>query len=440
MASERPAIAGASERQVMRRGGTIPKRNRIGHKIHKDHRKAGSGFLQLFSCLFVFFVAIFPCLAQQPAASRMILLDGSAISFASLEISGGKLRSEGVPADLTLDDLRRIEVSVPPATAASNPAVVAELRGGGRILAKSATISDDECQLAWSVSDESLNLALDLLRALRLEPATASAEFDNALATPSAELDRVFVKDEVGKLSSVTGLIESLTGDELTLEVGGQMHKVPRSKLFGIIVAQPSASTTTPRCLVTLSDGSLLGGEELSLSDGQADLVFSGGGKATIPWAAIRQVAIRSRRVAFLSDLKPIDDQQQPIVTLPRPWQRDRAVTGEPLMLGGRSYEKGIGVHSRSQLTFAAEKKWDTLGATIGLDGVSGSKGDCVFIVLADGQPLVSRRMKGSDSPEEISVTISGREHVTLLVEPGEGLDLADHANWGDVRFIKNRE
>jgi len=91
-------------------------------------------------------------------------------------------------------------------------------------------------------------------------------------------------------------------------------------------------------------------------------------------------------------------------------------------------------------LTFAAEKKWDTLAATIGLDSASGDKGDCVFVVLADGQPLLTRRIKGADPPEEISLTITGRDQVTLLVEPGEGLDLADHANWGDVRFVRNRE
>jgi hypothetical protein len=28
---------------------------------------------------------------------------------------------------------------------------------------------------------------------------------------------------------------------------------------------------------------------------------------------------------------------------------------------------------------------------------------------------------------------------VTLVVEPGEGLDLGDHANWCDARFIKNK-
>jgi hypothetical protein len=63
-----------------------------------------------------------------------------------------------------------------------------------------------------------------------------------------------------------------------------------------------------------------------------------------------------------------------------------------------------------------------------------------VFVVLADGQPLLTRRLKGNESPEDIHLPIAGREQVTLLVEPGEGLDLADHANWCDARFIKNRE
>jgi hypothetical protein len=59
--------------------------------------------------------------------------------------------------------------------------------------------------------------------------------------------------------------------------------------------------------------------------------------------------------------------------------------------------------------------------------------------VLADGQPLLSRRMRSGDSPYEIQLPITGREQITLLVEPGEGLDLADHADWCDARFIKNR-
>src|SRR4029079_3802779 len=99
------------------------------------------------------------------------------------------------------------------------------------------------------------------------------------------------------------------------------------------------------------------------------------------------RVTIRSTRVAFLSDLKPTEEVQQPIVTLALSAQRDKSAMGKPLTLGGRVYEKGLGGHARSSLPFATEKKWDVLAATIGLDAAAGGKGDCVFVVLVDGQP-----------------------------------------------------
>ena len=97
-------------------------------------------------------------------------------------------------------------------------------------------------------------------------------------------------------------------------------------------------------------------------------------------------------------------------------------------------------MHSRSSLTFAPERKYDVLAAVIGIDTQAGDKGDCVFTVLGDGQSIFTKRMKGNDSPQDVNLDISGYEQVTLLVEPGEGLDLADHANWCDVRFIRKKK
>ena len=425
----------------MRRGDSLKFLEIQGsHKKHKNHKNRIEPVRPVsFSCLFVFFVATSACWSQVPPQHpRLVLLDGSIISIKSLEITAGKLTGEGIPADLTLDDLRRIEVSEP-APPTAKPAIVAELSRGGKVLATSATIAEERVELASS-DGKLLALPLDMVRALRLEPATASADFDKAAVAPSAELDRIFVKDEEGKLSSVTGMVESLTAEELTFESGDQSRKLPRAKLFGIVVAQPATSSTPPRCIVALIDGSQLGGDDLAVAEGSVELTFAGVSKTKLPWSAVSSVTIRSGRVAYLSDLKPSDEQQQPIVTLPRPAQRDRAVTGKPLALGGRAYEKGFGVHARSLLAFDVEKKWDTLAATIGLDSESGKKGDCVFIVLADGQPVFTRRMRGSDSPAEIELAIRDRAQITLLVEPGEGLDLGDHANWGDVRFVKNRD
>jgi hypothetical protein len=379
------------------------------------------------------------CLGQQPpkrTTPQLILLDGSSIAFQSLEISAGKLSGEGVPA-LVLDDLRKIDLAAPTA-AADKPAVIAELRGGGRISARKVSIGNDKCQLDWAIGDP-LSVPLDMIRAVRFDPQTANSEFEKAVAAPSAELDRVLIKDDAGKLTTTSGLVDSLDEQQLSLEVSGRKTNIPRERLFGIAVAQPVAMDAPPHCLAAFRDGSQLGGESLAISGDQATLGFPTGGQARFPWAAVASVTIRSSRVAYLSELKPITDEQQAIVTLPRPWQRDKSVTGQPLKLGTRVFEKGLGVHARSLLTFAADKKWDTLAATLGLDAAADGQGDCVFHVLADGQPLLSRRMRSSDSPYEIQLSITGREQITLLVEPGEGLDLADHADWCDARFIKNR-
>jgi len=379
-----------------------------------------------------------PALGQLPAKSQLVLLDGAVVPFQSLEINAGKLSGEGVPADLTLDDLRRIDLASSSPAPLQKAFAIIDLRANGRIMATGVTIANEKCRIEWS-GGEPLSLPVDLMRAIRFEPAAANTEFDKAVAAPSAELDRVFVKDDAGQLNSVSGLIDSLDGEQVKVEIGGQERRIPRAKLFGIAFAQAAAHDSPAHCAVTFRDGSALGGETISLSNGKAILTLAAGEKVEFLSAVASRVIIRSNRVAFLSDLKPVAETQQPIVTLPMPAARDKSVSGRPLKLGARVYEKGLGVHARSSLTFAADKKWDTLAATIGLDAAAEGRGDCVFVVLADGEPLFTRRLKGADAPEEIQLPIAGREQVTLLVEPGQGLDLADHADWCDARFIKNK-
>ena len=375
--------------------------------------------------------------AQQPsvaAAPTLVLLDGQSLAAISLTLTAGKLTGEGVPEGLTLDDLRRIELSKesPPS---DKPAVVVELRGGGRVSGKSVTISDDKCRVEWSIG-ERLALPLEVVRALRFEPEAAAGEFDKALAAPAADADRIFFKVD-GKSDSISGLIVGLTAEQLTFQLEGQQRMLPRAQLLGIVVAQPQASDEATRCLVQLRDGSRLGGDLTAITGDKATLTLPGGGSVEFPWSAVTSVAVRSSLVAFLSDLKPLEVEESTLVTLPRPWQRDKSVTGKPLTLGTRTFDKGIGVHTRSSLTFAADRKYDVLAAVIGIDAQAGGKGDCVFTVLGDGQSIFAQRLKGNDPPQNLSLDISRFEQVTLLVEPGEGLDLADHADWCDVRMIK---
>ncbi len=204
------------------------------------------------------------------------------------------------------------------------------------------------------------------------------------------------------------------------------------------MVAQGAAEDDPTKALITLRDATLLAGEVDSLSGGKLAARLPGGSGVVIPQEALASIAFRSSRLVFLSDLKPVEEEQRSIAFLDVPWQKDRSVQSRTLTLGSRTFEKGIGCHAECRLTFAADGKWDVLAAVIGIDSETMGKGDCIFSVLADGESVFTRRVKGTDPPQEIRVDIPRAKKVTLLVEAGAGLDLGDHADWCDVRFIKN--
>ncbi|MGI8981941.1 MAG: NPCBM/NEW2 domain-containing protein [Pirellulaceae bacterium] len=381
------------------------------------------------------FVAV-PIAAQPPKNDgiALTLLSGETRQAKTIAISAGKLSGDGLSQPLPLDDLRQIRLAavVPEA----KPAVVLHLLGGGKVLARSITIAGDVCQVESALAGK-LTIPLDQVRGVRLEPAALSPEFDKALAAPSADQDRLFIKIE-DKVDSAAGIFKSLSEKEFQFELGGESKTLPREKLFGLVVAQGSAADDPAKALITLRDGSLFAGEIDSLSGGKLAASLPGGSKIEIPQQALASIALRSSRLAFLSDLKPVEEEQRSLAFMDVPWQKDRSVLSRTLTLGQRTFEKGIGCHAECRLTFAADGKWDVLAAVIGIDAETMGKGDCIFIVLADGEAVFTRRVKGTDPPQEIQVEIPRAKRIVLVVEAGAGLDLGDHADWCDVRFIKS--
>jgi hypothetical protein len=364
----------------------------------------------------------------------LTLLDGAIQQAKTLAIAGGKVSGDGLVQPIALDDLRQIRLAA--VASEVKPAVVVHLLGGGKLLAKSIAIASDECQVETTLAGK-LTIPLDQVRGIRLEPAVLSPEFDKALAAPSADQDRLFIKIE-DKVDSTAGVFKSLAEKEFQFEFGGESKTLPREKLFGFVVAQGSAEDDPTKASITLRDGSLIAGEIDSLSGGKLAARLPGGGTLEIPQEAIASLSLRSSRLAFLSDQKPVAEEQRSIAFLDVPWQKDRSVQGRTLTLGQRTFEKGIGCHAECRLTFGADGKWDVLAAVVGIDAETMGKGDCVFSVLADGDTVFTRRMKGTDPPQEIQVEISRAKQVTLVVDAGLGLDLGDHADWCDVRFIKS--
>ncbi|MEU9745420.1 glycoside hydrolase family 97 catalytic domain-containing protein [Streptomyces niveus] len=126
------------------------------------------------------------------------------------------------------------------------------------------------------------------------------------------------------------------------------------------------------------------------------------------------------------------------------PVERDRSngengpADGGPLRLGGTTYDKGLGVHARSEVTVALNGAYDRFAAETGIDEEKPDKGSVLFEVLGDGQVLARSGVLGpADEPYAFDVDVSGVGRLTLRVtDGGDGID-SDHADWADARLLE---
>jgi hypothetical protein len=152
----------------------------------------------------------------------------------------------------------------------------------------------------------------------------------------------------------------------------------------------------------------------------------------------IAGVTVQSASVVYLSDLEPTRTEMAGMVHSPWPIRLNRSVGNEVMRLDGVEFDRGIGVHARTELEFTLGGAFQTFCATIGIDDAVRPRGNVVFRVLGDGRELFdSGTVTGSMPGREIAVEVAGVEELVLLVDFGELLDLADHANWAAARLIK---
>ena len=113
---------------------------------------------------------------------------------------------------------------------------------------------------------------------------------------------------------------------------------------------------------------------------------------------------------------------------------KDVAVMRTPLRMNGVTYKKGIGTHAASDIRYDLQGRCSRFQATVGVDDYV-SRGTIRFQVWADGRTLYdSGIMTGVYPGVPVSVDVSGRDELRLVVtDGGDGIG-SDHADWAEAR------
>jgi len=146
----------------------------------------------------------------------------------------------------------------------------------------------------------------------------------------------------------------------------------------------------------------------------------------------------------LLADLSPVEVDEWPSLGRDEstlfPWQRNLAVAGDMLALGGLPRATGLGVHAYSTLVFAVPPGARTLRVTVGLsDDVYRipAQGSVSFDVRSQGRDL-ARVVEQVEGDAPVVLRLSGLDAGQLLeftVGDGGDHDAGDRAVWVDGLF-----
>ncbi len=164
-----------------------------------------------------------------------------------------------------------------------------------------------------------------------------------------------------------------------------------------------------------------------------AALVLAGAALAAAPEAEIDLSAKDAPAGAMWLDAIDLSGMEQD-------WgapQAGKSVDGRPLTLAGKRFAHGIGTHARSELTVELKGAAVRFMAMCGLDDEREGQGSITFEVHVDGKKVAETKvLRGGDTPQLLSVDLTGAKRMSLIVGDADGSITNDHADWAGALLV----
>lgn len=366
------------------------------------------------------------------------------------------------PREIPLDALTLMVFNPPEAGEKAAPPILVSCTDGSRFAVSAMTLAEGKYHLesapggAFSLNAAEIHFILlknDLLEASETKKADAEIlkVWEESLALESR--DDILVVDRDGKLSWYRGTIHAATDEAVRFEMGGDTLNIRRDRVFGLIPAakpgavKPEVADGQPAWILTDTDGNRWKIKSLRMTEKTKFTWETPAGTSfSAPAEKLAQVDFSEGKMVYLSSLKPESVKWTPYISLPglssardayfTP-KMDRSVSGGPLKIQNRVFLRGIGMTSRTEMTFRLPDQFSRLQAVIGINDSVRPKGDATVIILGDTTELFRSDLDGKTPATEIDLDIRGVRRVTLIVDYGNDMDISDHVDFGDIKLMK---
>lgn len=258
------------------------------------------------------------------------------------------------------------------------------------------------------------------------------------------QYDMLVVRSE-GKLDGLDGTFGPGTpeGDaiEFALASGDRSLKPKLARVQGLLFVRKAAVEVPPVfAKVTALSGDLLVTKSAALAGTDLTVELVGGGRAVVPLTQVARLDFSKGKLAYLSDLEPIEVDQSSTEDLVFPYRRDRNLSGGPIRVKGVPHAKGLSLHARTVLTYDIAGDFNEFRCLVGIDDSvrteGGSPVHALVSIEADGRPLWKKDVKSREEPEAIALNVKNVRRLKITVA-SPLLDLGNQVVLADARVSK---
>ena len=194
---------------------------------------------------------------------------------------------------------------------------------------------------------------------------------------------------------------------------------------------------------VILADGSRLALATPSIDSGVlvGETLF--GAKIAIPLVDVLSLDVMLGKAVYLSDLRPKRIEQTSFLGVLWPWLPDRTVRNQTLRLmtpaGESTFDKGLGTHPRTVLSYDLGGKYQRFEAMVGLDPEAKIRGRASLHIVVDGKEQEISGLPNVTGGNAIAIRIDlkGAKELVLTTDFGTSGGVGADVNWCDARLVE---
>jgi len=386
--------------------------------------------------------------ALSPPTVEVQPLTGEAISGTLAELGAEQIAIETSQGrvSLEMDRLKTLSLNAPGTESRPAGSVWVELIDGSSLVASDYLAKDGQARIALA-GGKMVEVPILRIRWVRLQghsEATA-AEWSKILqTTPGGDL---LVARGEDSIDSHQGVLREVTDSVVKFELDGELLPVKRSKVYGLVYFRPKVSELPGAiCRVTDASGSCWSARTIALNGGQLQWSTPAGVSVARPLAEVTHVDFSQGRIVYLADLKPESctwtpyfgtAKDLPVRTEFFSPRSDRSLSPGPIELNGKSQPKGLALHSRSHLVYRLPDKFRRFQALVGIDDRVRPHGHVRLLIQGDERTLWEGTVAGTEPARALDLDLSGVRRLSILVDFGENLDVADHLDLAEARIVK---